>query len=178
MRSKHIAALITFFAAFAFSAFIALLFAAPKVYQVPPVSSSSLRTYDSRCSRRYGEKIRMFLDQDKQNGAERRSSLYFDEDSDVSRQSITEEANSIAEYSNKSGSMDAGKLPSDFQSAWNSHMLAWSKYAEFMQKAKTKKMDSEELYQRKNEYIDDINSTWDDVLETGRGYGADLPAGF
>ncbi len=173
MRSKHIAALITFFATFAFSAFIALLFAAPKIYQIPPV-----KTYDSRCSKRLGVKIRGFLDQDKRNGFERRYYEFSDEGVVVSRSSVAEEADSITAYYSKSGSMNASDFPSDFQAAWDDHMRAWSEYSDFMQRAKNRRLTSENIYQNRDEYIDDINSTWYEVLDIGRKYGADLPAGY
>jgi hypothetical protein len=178
MRSKHILGLITFIAAFAFSAFVALLFAAPKVYQVPPVPLSSPKTYDGRCNKRLGDKIEEFLNQDKRNGYERRRYDFSDEGEFVSRSSIAEQADSITEYASKSGAMDASGFPSDFQAAWDEHMTAWSNYADFMQKSKNKRMTAEDLYQQKNSYVDEINSTWFEVLITGRKYGADLPEGF
>ena len=179
MRIKYIAAIITFFATFGFSAFIALLFAAPRVYQVPPVSSSQYKPYDGRCNKRLGEKIKDFLNQDKQNGAERHRYEYSDEGEVISRLSLADQADSITLYAGQSSSMDASDFPRDFQAVWNEHMLAWSEYADFMQKAaKNKRTTAEDLYQRENAYIDDINSTWEEVLDTGRSHGADLPSGF
>lgn len=176
MRSKHIAALITFFAAFAFSAFVASLFAAPKFYDVPPVKTYEYKNYNhNRCGKGY--KIKEFLLQDKQNGDDRRRYEYSDEGT-ISRLSLAEEADRIRDYADESGSMDASEFPRDFRAAWREHMRAWSDYADFMETAKTKRMTADDLSERENPYIKDINSTWYEVLEIGRSYGADLPAGF
>lgn len=173
MRSKHIAALITFFVTFVFSAFIALLFAAPRFYDVPPVVSPYLKTYDKRCGKSVGGKIEEFLNQDKRNGLERR-----DFSDAPAAKSASERADSVSVYARKSGGMNANYLPREFQTAWNEHMKAWSDYAEFLQKSKYKGTDSEEFKLRQREYISDIDSTWQETLHIGREYGANLPADF
>lgn len=173
MRSKHIAALITFFATFAFSAFIALLFAAPKVYDVPPVVNSyELKVKrHTRCST--GSKIKDFLEQDKRNGYDRRNADYSD---DVSRLSRRAEANT--RYYAKSASMNAFDLPDDFQNAWFEHMKAWRDYSRFLENEGSKKAVSEDFEQRENDYVSDINLSWQEVLSIGREHGADLPGNF
>ena len=162
MRSKHIIGLIIFIATFAFSSFIALLFVVPKVYEVPPVA-----TYEAPKCSETSRKIENLLNRDKRYGLERRN--YDSRD----------EAGAIREYADKSGSMDASDLPRDFQSAWNEHMLAWNRYAGYMEWMKTRnEFGSDEFYERQSSYIDDINTTWAETLRVGRKHGANLPDGF
>jgi hypothetical protein len=168
MRSKHIAALITFFVTFAFSAFIALLFAAPKIPYVPPVQNYEFKTYNNGCRKNTGDKIKLFLLRDKQNGVEKNEA-----ENTLAAKSIA-----VAKYADESGSMDASSLPSDFQAAWREHMRAWRNYADVLQERRDKLVDADEYRLRSNEYLDDISSTWEEVLRIGREYGADLPAGF
>lgn len=178
MRIKHIAALITFFATFAFSAFIALLFAAPKAYQVPPVVTNyELKTYNhKRCGTSH--KIKDFLEQDKRNGDGRLSSDFSDDDGTYSRSSISIFADSVSNYAKESGSMDDSGFPRDFQLAWREHMKAWSDYAEFLQKAKNKRMTFADFESLTDEYSNEISVTWQETLSIGREHGADLPDGF
>jgi hypothetical protein len=170
MRSKHIAALITFFATFAFSAFIALLFAAPKLMEVPPVVTTfEVKTYKhNRCGTAY--KIKEFLERDKQNGLARRNA---DDVSDLS-----ERAELTTEYAFTSSSMDASGFPRDFQRAWNKHMQAWKNHADFLRKESNKRTVSEDFDGLEADNVSEINSTWREVLNIGREYGADLPQGF
>ncbi len=175
MRSKHIAALITFFATFAFSAFIALLFAAPKLKEITPaLTTFEVKTYNhKRCGTAY--KIKDFLERDKQNGVIRRNDDddFSDDVSDLSRR-----AESISKYAYTSGKMDASGFPRDFQAAWNEHMEAWRNRAVLLRKESSKRTVSEDFAELENERVSEINSTWQEVLRIGREYGADLPAGF
>lgn len=178
MRSKHIAALITFFATFAFSAFIALLFAAPKVYEVPPVVNSyEVKTYKhKRCGTGY--KIREFLDQDKRNGIGRLQYNFTGDDEFFTRSTVSAFADSVAEYASESGAMDDSGFPRDFQIAWRAHMKAWSDYAEFLQKSKNKRMTFDDFDTLADEYSQEITDTWQETLRIGREHGANIPAGF
>jgi hypothetical protein len=142
MRSKHIAALITFFATFAFSAFIALLFATPKMPYVPPVNTYEFKSYSSKsCT---GSKIENFLVRDKRNGDEMDGYKLSYEEGFVLPSSLNVFANSVSEYVAESGSMDESRLPVDFQIAWREHMRAWSEYDEFLQNARNERMSFEE----------------------------------
>lgn len=175
MRSKNIFGLITFFAAFAFSAFIALLFAAPKLYEVPPVNYTyEVRTFNhKRCGK--AQKIEEFLKQDKRNGLIRKDSGETDSD-DVAK--LAKRAELTSKYAFISNAMNAGEFPRDFQIAWNQHMDAWRNYADFLKKESGKQMISEDFEELESEKVSEINSTWQEVLSIGREYGADLPAGF
>ncbi|MGC2235396.1 MAG: hypothetical protein WA584_04510 [Pyrinomonadaceae bacterium] len=174
MRSKNIFGLITFFATFAFSAFIALLFATPKFLEVSPgVKNFEVKTYNHKqCGTAY--KIKQFLERDKQNGLARRNSDEFsDDDSDLSRR-----AEAISKYAYTSGKMDASEFPRDFQIAWNQHMEAWRNRAILLRKESSKRTVSEDFAELENENVSEINSSWQEVLRVGREYGADLPKGF
>jgi hypothetical protein len=178
MRSKHIAALITFFATFAFSAFIALLFATPKIPYVPPVNSYEFKSYNNGYRTSKGSKIKEFLVRDKQNGSELDNYKLSYEDGLVSRSSIAVFANAVSEYVNESSSMNDSRFPPDFQAAWREHMQAWSNYEEFLQESKTEFMTFEEFNSRADNYNDDISSTWRETLRIAREHGAELHSNF
>jgi hypothetical protein len=173
MRSKHIAALIIFLATFSVSAFIASMFAEPKIYQVPPVPLSK-KTYKN-CDRNLGEKITRFLNRDKQNGQTRRGSERSEEDSSFK---LSNEAVQASEYFDRSASMDDGDFPRDFQAAWRKHMQAWNDYAEFLREESYGEEISDDFSLGRKEYIADISSTWYEVLRIGREHCADLPEDF
>lgn len=178
MRSKHIAALITFFATFAFSAFIALLFATPKFYEVPPVKDYTFKSYHNGCRKGTGDKIKDFLVQDKQNGSNLdRYRLSYDEGF-VTRASLEIFADSVSEYYALSTIMHSSHFPRDFQNAWSEHMGAWMEYEEFLQTSKNKRLTFEDFNSRAERYSDEITRTWKEVLRVGREHGADLPANF
>lgn len=179
MRSKHIAALITFSATFAFSAFIALIFAAPKIADVPPVRDYQFKSYSGNsCRKNTGHKIKEFLTRDKLNGSNRESvSLSYDEEY-ISRESLAVFSEGVTEYVAQSSSMDDSRFPSDFQRAWREHMSAWNDLAEFLEDSKNESISYDEFYPRLYDYNDRISSTWQTTLRIGREYGADLPAGF
>lgn len=178
MRSKQIAALITFIATFIFSSFIALLFAAPKVYEVPPVAPVyEVKSFKhKRCGTGY--KIKEFLEQDKRNGVGRLRYDFSPAKDSFTSSRISVFADSVEEYALESGAMDDSGFPRDFQLAWREHMKAWSDYGEFLQKAKNKRMTFEDFDSLADEYSSEITITWQETLRIGREYGADLPANF
>jgi hypothetical protein len=178
MRSKHIAALITFFATFAFSAFIALLFATPKIPYVPPVNTYEFKSYNNGYRNNTGYKIKEFLVRDKQNGQELESYKLSYEDGFVSRSSTAAFADAVSEYVNESSSMNDSRFPRDFQAAWREHMQAWSNYEEFLQESKTKFLTFEEFNSRAISYNEDISTTWRETLRIAREHGAELHSNF
>jgi len=178
MRSKHIAALITFFATFAFSAFIALLFAAPKIPFVPPVTSYEFKSSNYRCKPKSVNKIKDFLVQDKQNGNDMDLYKVSYKDGFATRESVGEFADSVSEYIALSTVMDDSRFPREFQNAWRAHMRAWSEYEEFLRNSKNKRWSFEEFYSRTNVYNGEIRVTWHETLRIAREHGADLPDDF
>lgn len=178
MRSKNIFGLITFFATFAFSAFIALLFAAPKIYEVPPVVTNyEVKTYSQkRCGTGY--KIKEFLEQDKRNGVGKQEYDFSPRNNSFTPARVAVFADSVEEYADKSSAMDDSGFPRDFRQAWREHMKAWSDYAEFLQKAKNKRMTLEDFDSMTTEYNGEISKTWQETLRIGREYGADLHVNF
>lgn len=173
MRSKHIAALIIFLATFSVSAFIASLFAEPKIYEVPPVPLSK-KTYKN-CDRNLGEKITRFLNRDKQNGEISRRNERSEED--LSSE-LSNDAARASEYFDMSNSMDDGDFPRDFKAAWRKHMQAWGDYAEFLREESYDDEISDDFSLRRKEYIADISSTWNEVTHIAREHCADLPEDF
>jgi hypothetical protein len=174
MRSKHIAALIIFLATFSVSAFIASLFAEPKIFEVPPVNLVE-RKVPKACDREMCEKITEFLLQDKRNGQTRRRSERSEEDSSSE---LSNEAARAYEYFDKSSSMDYSYFPRVFQAAWSKHMKAWGDYAEFLREENYKEEISDDFFQRRKEHIAAISSTWYKVLDVGRENCADFPEDF
>lgn len=148
MRVKKILSLIAFIAAFTFSTAL---------------------SFDENTA----QNISLFLQQDISNGQDRNlEASRFDGDLSLSSTFLARRARAVSEYSEASGSMDAGNLPKDFQLAWLKHMRAWHNYADFLEKAKTQRMNPGEMYQLERQYNREINLTWYEVLRVGGEYGA------
>ena len=155
MRSKHIAALIAFFLTFGFSAAFASLFID-----------------------RSAADIQAFLLQDIRYGEERNYSRYHHsaEKQPSSCWRSSKRVDPVAEYVNRSSSMDDSEFPQDFQSAWREHMQAWRDYSNFLQAKKSGNLDYEDFHLSEDRYISEINFTWYKVLSVADKYGAKVPA--
>jgi hypothetical protein len=171
MRSKTIISLLTFALTFGFSAYFASFF-------LPETVKVQSFYYDDYVSVRTHAGILNLLRQDDINGNER-GSIYEDSEDQANNASlknyIAREAKLVNLYVDKSSSLNALNLPEDFKSAWRVHIKAWRTYSDFMNKsAKTKNIDADEFRVEADELVDDINSTWENVLETGEDYQENL----
>ena len=162
MKTKHITALVAFFATFVFSVGLALYFT--------PIDSNRVKALnlfnnDKQISRRIGNVLR----QDISNGVQRQNN-YGEMDN----------AQLITEYANKSAQIDVENLPADFQNAWFKHMNAWHNYADFMQDMENPKLrnnyDEVQISQMAGEHNSKINTTWYQVLRIAKKYGTPIPA--
>lgn len=174
MRSKDIISTIAFISAFVVSAAFASLFIDESQppsfssYAISNVRSSACSYEDKTCT-----DITALLIQDIRNGDQRRSR--YDYSLGDAGNISARRAETVADYSAASSSMEDSHLPSDFRSAWHEHMKAWRVYSEFLNEVSQNKMDDDEFDRLETRYIRDINKTWATVLKIGRGYGADSP---
>ncbi|MCA1624301.1 MAG: hypothetical protein LC768_17595 [Acidobacteria bacterium] len=153
MRSKHFVALITFFACFAFSSFV--------------VGQLFEKTFD--------KEILVLLQQDKENGEERNTNELNLSLVDKSFPSLSAKSEIVSEYAEKSGGINDGGFPQDFQVAWRKHMKAWANYSDFLQKSERAGLGTKDIKRLEIQYARDINWTWFEVLRIGRTYGAEFP---
>ncbi len=153
MRSKHIVALITFFACFAFSSFV--------------VGQLFEKTFD--------KEILVLLQQDKENYEERNTNEFNLSLMDKSFPSLSAKSEIVSEYAEKSNRINGSGLPQDFQIAWHKHMKAWANYSDFLQKSERAGLDTKDIKRMEIQYGRDINSTWYVVLRVGASYGAEFP---
>ena len=173
MRSKNIISTIAFITAFVFSAAFASLFINESQtnflnYENRNVGTSNCHNNDKTCT-----DISALLIQDIRNGDQRRSRYDYSlgDNGNVS----VRRAETVADYSDASSSMEDSHLPSDFRSAWREHMKAWRDYSEFLTDVSRNKIEDAEFERLESRYIYDINKTWATVLKIGRGYGTDSP---
>ncbi len=173
MRSKDIISTIAFISAFAFSAAFASLFISESqtdilTYEISNIRSSNCRYTDKTCM-----DISALLIQDIRNGDQRRSRYDYSlgDEGNISMR----RAETVADYSDASMSMEDSHLPSDFRTAWREHMTAWHDYSEFLNDVSQKKIADDEFDRLETRYIYDINKTWTTVSKIGRSYGADSP---
>jgi len=153
MRSKHFVSLITFFACFAFSSFV--------------VGQLFEKTFD--------KEILVLLQQDKENGEKRTTNEFNLSLVDKSFPSLSAKSEIVSEYAGKSGRINDGGLPQDFQIAWRKHMNAWANYSDFLEKSRRAGLDAKDIKRLEIQYGRDINSTYYIVLRVGASYGAEFP---
>jgi hypothetical protein len=162
MKTKIITALVAFFATFIFSVGLALYFTPIDTNQV-----TAFRLY--KLDRQSAQKITNVLRQDIGNGEDRRENY-----------SNIDEAQSVAEYANKSVQINVDGLPADFQNAWFKHMNAWHNYADFLKDLENPKFrnnyEEDQIGRIIAEHNSKINTTWYQVLRTAKSYGAEIPA--
>lgn len=178
MRFKTILSIIAFIAAFGLSV---LLIGVPQ----NNFYSKYKKTQDSRNAR---QNILILLRQDIDNGYLRNQKIkYLEQRSRYSNSGfdVSPYADATTEYVDASESIRLRGLPSDFRAAWGEHMRAWREHADFLNRQKefgvkyTIKGNEvvqnplyrvdEDLYYHQ---VEQINSSWEEVLRIGRKYGA------
>jgi hypothetical protein len=186
MRSKNILSIAAFAIAFSLSTVLAGFFITetyPATFEV--VSYSSGPT----CSKRHhnlhqsplAREITAFINSDKANGRARDRKIFgagVDFRPAFESSSFPKYAVAVEEYVDESSKLDASDLPQEFKTAWRNHINAWRDYTEFLNEMKSpserRKMNTEELLSLDNEYSNEINQTWEEVLSLGATYGADV----
>ena len=173
MRSKNIISTIAFITAFVFSAAFASLFIDESQTNFQTYENRNVRTSNCRYNDKTCTDISALLIQDIRNGDQRRSRYDYSlgDNGNIS----VRRAETVADYSDASSSMEDSHLPSDFRSAWREHMKAWRDYSEFLTDVSRNKIEDDEFERLEIQYIYDINKTWATVLKIGRGYGAESP---
>jgi hypothetical protein len=168
-NTRFIAGIIAFIGTFAVSVGLVWLF-----FGFPVKQTTSTYTYSNHnCRNRQAGALYSFLQRDISNGRERDVQSFPKNNG----YSIKTHADSVAQYVEESGSMDASGFPREFQNAWREHMDAWRSYSEFLNERKNSsrtKVNGENLEKLENPYNTEINRTWDEVLRIARRHGADV----
>ncbi len=186
MRSKNILSIAAFVIAFSLSTVLASFFITktyPTTFEVVSYSSHS------NCSKSRhnlnqsltAREITEFIRQDKANGRERDRKIFgvgidFRPAFDSSNYDSYVEA--VEEYVDDSSNLDASEFPREFQKKWADHIKTWHDYSDFLNEMKDssnrKNFEIEELLAIDNQQSAEINRTWDEVLQVGSNYGADV----
>lgn len=184
MKIKNIISAAAFSTAFISSAAFAGLFidksqTAPIVsveytYTTEPTSCFAMRKKSASA-----ERISAFVERDIRNGFERDKKLYAVDGAFLSpyySASLASYSAATTEYTDASGSLDADRLPQEFQAAWRAHMKAWRVYADFledMNDSATRNTLGEESFKNLDKAYDaEISRTWYEVLRVADEYGA------
>lgn len=119
---------------------------------------------------RAGDEISSLLRQDIGNGQERSETCQ-------STASFFECSEAFTEYVNASTAIEDVNLPPDFRFAWQAHMSAWRRQADFLKansfsRNETSKSEFSRIYANQGF---EIERTWFDVLDIGKKYGAVIP---
>jgi hypothetical protein len=182
MRIKTILSIAAFSFAFIFSTAFANLFIDKSELEtsfgVPPVSSNTKPTScfgHHRANNSVADKIEFTLQQDDNYGREREAKLRPTNEV-FYRPSFADYVEATSEYADKSGSLNDGGLPQDFQIAWQKHMKVWRDYSNFLGEAETMNLNETRFIQLNRMHNQDINLTWQQVLLLSAKYGAAAPA--
>jgi hypothetical protein len=182
MRSKTILSIVAFIAAFGLSAAFASLFITQTVSDYTLVNGhKSTSCFKHKNNSATADKISALIRQDKNNGRESDRAFYrygTDIFASSDKSAFSGYANAVELYVDQSSGMKADDLPSDFQIEWREHMKAWREYSDFLNRMKKSSnrsaLSSEELKEIDAFHSREISRTWDEVLQTGMMYGANV----
>ncbi len=184
MRSKTILSAVAFVLAFAASAAFASLFITKPQTESVFVSMGNHKStscFKERNRSATADKIAALIRADRNNGRERSRKNYTSGNSvrpPYASPEFSDFAEAVEQYVDDSSSMRVSDLPSDFQLEWREHMKAWRDYSKFLNKMKDasnrKNWSDEELDEIADSRNSDISSTWQEVLQSGRSYGANV----
>ena len=183
MRSKTILSTAAFIVAFAASAAFANLFITKPQTVSEYVLASNYRPtscFTHRNNSTIPDKISAFIREDKNNGLKRDKPYRVGVDAhpSFSNSDFPIYAEAVEQYVDESSSIKASDLPNDFQVEWRTHMKAWRDYSEFLNRMKKSSnraaLSSEEIKEVDDFHTRIINGTWQEVLETGANYGANV----
>ena len=186
MRSKTILSAAAFVLAFAASAAFASLFitktqsvTADYVSVVTEYKPTSC--YKNRNKSATADKIAALIREDHNNGRKRSKKNYASGESvrpPFTSSVFSDYAEAVEQYVDDSSSMKVSDLPADFQTEWREHMKAWRDYSNFLNKMKgssnRKNWSDEEFEEVADSLNSEISSTWHEVLQSGRSYGANI----
>ena len=156
---KFITAIVTFSIAFGFSTFFAQLLGLNN--QIHFRSSENNTT---------AQEISSLLTQDIANGEEM-------DEVCQSTDSLSEYSETVSNYVSASESIEDVNLPPDFRFAWQAHMNAWRRHADFLKlssypRENISKNQFSRTFARQN---DEIQRTWFTVLNVAGKYDAVIP---
>lgn len=184
MRIKNILSVVAFIAAFAFSAAFASLFITKTqtttVY-FPVNNNKPTSCFKFKNNAATAAKISALIRQDKLNGLESEQAFYGD-DIDIfsssANSAISGYSTAVEQYIGASSSMKASDLPGDFQVAWRAHLKAWRDYSEFLSRMKNtsfrESLNADEFDEIEKLHSREISRTYEEVLQIGAIYGADV----
>ena len=184
MRSKTILSTAAFVLAFAASAAFASLFITQTQSESDFVLVNNYKStsyFKERSRSATADKIAALIREDHNNGRESERRSYTADGSvrpPFTSSAFPDYAAAVEQYVDDSSSMRVSDLPGDFQSEWREHMRAWRAYSVFLNRMKDsanrKSWSDEELTEVADSRNIEISSTWQEVLKSGRSYGADV----
>lgn len=156
---KFITAIVAFSVAFGFSAFVADF-----------LGANNQLHFHAAETNRAGQEITSLLEQDIANGQISEMVLRSDA-------TFYEYSDSVGNYVDASEAIEDVDLPPDFRFAWQAHLNAWRKHADFLKSnAYSRNTVEENEFSRKyaNQTYE-ITRTWWNVLDIAKKYGAVIP---
>ncbi len=174
MNLKTIFSIAAFFAAFTLSV---VLFGAentdlelnnqPEVYSFESDNSMIDSDYSSVESGLQIE-MRRFLDEDKRNG------FIFYGEVTGKEDDLAAQTRPTAKLVKKMQKMNCSNLPNDFCADWNSHVKAWKNLSLMLDHVSQKNADSDEINDDYSDANDQINDTYENLLNTAQDYDVDF----
>lgn len=167
MKAKTLTSIIAFVLAFSISATIASIWQSE--------NEKSICIHRVTKDKQTAERITALLREDISNGRLRDRLLLELIEKDVEPSDYeAQKAVLTRKYWQSSNSIETKGLPDDFVEAWQRHMRAWEKYADFLEGAS--KFDYKQCKEKK--YHKEISDTWEEILRIAKEkYGAEIPEG-
>ncbi|MCS6873144.1 MAG: hypothetical protein N2Z23_05460 [Pyrinomonadaceae bacterium] len=161
MKSRTLISIVAFVLAFS----IGVAFA--------PKNQPSKWRFEKNCYDYYQpSQITTLLEKDIENGRirnDRLKEVLNSQDSVESRKNI---ARITKEYVEASRSISTEDLPPSFVKAWEKHLRAWEKYADYLNELSA---TQEDVDAKANQLRNEINETWMKVLKVAKRYNAEIP---
>ncbi len=155
---KFITAIIAFSIAFGFSAFLTDL-----------LGANNRLHFQAAETNQTAQEISSLLEQDIENG-QQIDAL------NPSSMTLFEYSAVVGDYVDASESIEDVNLPPDFRFAWQAHMTAWRRHADFLNINSLSSNDLDETESRRYASQSlEIRRTWFKVLDIGKKYGAVIP---
>lgn len=155
---KFITVVVAFLVTFGFAVFLTTLLGANNRSQFPAIENNST-----------AREISAFIKQDVENGYEMDMAA-------LSGASLFEYSEAVSAYVTVAEAAEDVNFPPDFRFAWQAHMSAWHKHADFLEnRTSGKDFYEKEIYRNYSNQREEIKRTWLEVLDISKKYGAVIP---
>jgi hypothetical protein len=179
MRKHPILAIFTFGATFLFSV-IVMSAISPFISDVQPLPVDLVKT-PTRDSQLVKERIRGLLERDRLHGQYlardlKRAGAFSGRGVPLT-EALERRATPTATLVSRMESNDETGLPSDVRHAWHAHKNAWRRYSLFLDRLSSRakwQLDDDVLNETLDDQNDEINSTYQELLDVAREHGVDF----